>query len=71
MTRAFASNFEAYVLWMDLKPRSFTEFPIFFRFWLRESKCRQIPPRTGPFYLKNRCRAGIQPSDTATSPLRQ
>jgi hypothetical protein len=30
MTRAFASNFEAYVLWMDLKPRSFTEFPIFF-----------------------------------------
>jgi hypothetical protein len=45
MTRAFASNFEAYVLWMDLKPRSFTEFPIFFRFWLRESKCEGRFPR--------------------------
>ena len=71
MTRAFSSNFDAYVLWMDLKRRSFTEIPIFFRFWLRESKCRQISSRTGPFYLKNQRGAGIQPSDTATSALRQ
>ena len=67
MTRAFDVKFRGLRVWMNLRLSSFTVFQIFFRIWLPPVEVpADFHREQDEFYLKNPCRAGIQPSDTTT-----